>query len=101
MHDEEFADALVLRLNEMIEDPDVREDIGNLMDQGVLVSETTLHHTTIQCCVDDPEQPRLRLLGLLNGLTGSKEPLITAVFNDDDYLESFERTGAPNKKKTG
>jgi hypothetical protein len=92
---EELADTLVQRLNQLISDPDVQEDIGNLSKIQVLASGGTANHPSIQVT---PEGT-LALVGLLNGICGTVQDgpnkgrgLITAVFTEQGSLLSFTRT---------
>ena len=108
MTDIELADELVARLNKLIEHPDVRKDIGTLIEARVPCSEATLQHPTIQAgwaTKEDFEKqtnPKIGLLGFMNGLVGvfpdgTKKGwgLITANFDEVPeglILKSFSRT---------
>ena len=111
---EELADALIDRLNKLIEDPAVRKDIGNLVDKRVFCSEITLNHPTIQASGQDRGglcecgafggmctfcTPTFGFLGVLNGLVGTLPDgprkgwgYITAEFDDNNDLMHFQRT---------
>jgi hypothetical protein len=107
--DTELADELVLRLNKLIEDPDVRKDIGALIETRVPCSKATLDHPTIQAGWSTKEDfekqtsPKLGILGLLNGIVGvypdgTKKGwgLVSANFDEGPLgvltLKSFSRT---------
>jgi len=94
MKDVEIANEIIQRLNALIQDPRVREDVGRLLEVRVNASLETCEHPTIQVHSD-----LLGTLGLLNGITGVIESgpkqgwgYITAVFDDDGKLMSFMRT---------
>ena len=103
----DLADALIEQLNQLIEDPAVRDDIAKLLRMTTPVSEATLGHPTLQC-----GDGTLSPLGMLNGICGVIEGdgpkkgwgFIAACF---DYLEPekktmrlarFVRTDAPEVK---
>lgn len=97
MTDIELADEIIRRLNALIEDPDVRRDIGALMRDRVSVSAATANHPAIQ--VMDSRDPEgvstMSFLGLLNGVVGVREDgwgHVTAVIDDDGELERFQKT---------
>ncbi len=88
--DSELADALVERLNAIIQDPRVRGDVERLIEERILVSEQTAAHESI-----------LGFLGLLNGAVGTIKDgnlkgwgYVAAVFDDGGRLERFRRTDA-------
>ncbi len=96
MKDEELADELIERLNNLIEDPDVREAVGWLLEKSIQAPPSVVSHPTLQV----NERLRISLLGLLNGVVGTLPwghpkagwGFITAVYNADSELESFKRT---------
>jgi hypothetical protein len=96
MTDDELADELVMRLNGLLKNPQVKRDIDDLFEQNVVASTATRSHSTLRVIDDEPNAPKLRVLGLLNGLLD--QPLITAVYSEDDYLEFFERTKITKRK---
>jgi hypothetical protein len=111
MNDDQLADEIIKRLNALIENDDVRKDVGRLLEVRVHCSEATLRHPTIQVGsykgID-----AVGLLGLLNGLVGVDPELagslsgagyITAFWEGKDNLVRFQRTGsscAPPSKET-
>jgi hypothetical protein len=109
----ELADELIRRLNALCENPEVRKDVGALIEEQTFCSEVTLNHPTIQA--NAPKDglcecgayggrcslcsPSFGFLGVLNGLVGTigSGPraawgLITAEFDDDGGLMHFQRT---------
>jgi hypothetical protein len=65
--DKTLAEVLVERLNELMKDPAVRNDVAKLFTKRVPCCETTVNHPTLQLGSDGT----LGLLGLLNGLVGT------------------------------
>lgn len=66
--DEEFAEELVRRLNELIEyDLDVKNDVGALLQVKIPCSKVTAEHPSIPVT----DGPKLSPLGLLNALGGA------------------------------
>ena len=124
--DSDLADAIIARLNKLVEDPAIRADIGKLIENRVTCSKATLDHPSIQagqpekvaglcecgayghkgwCPICNPE-PHFGFLGLLNGLVGIIPEgrqkgwgFIAAVFDDDMKLTQFRRTDAPNPRE--
>lgn len=100
MTNEELADVLIERLNNLTKDLGVRTDIGVLIEARVKVAQETADHPTLQVTQDGPVGPwYLGALGLLNGLCGTIPDgpkkgwgYITAVIDDNGFLESFRRT---------
>lgn len=112
--DSELADELIKRLNKLCENPEVRKDLGNLIDKHIFCSETTLNHPSIQATAPDRSglcecgayggtcsmcTPSFGFLGALNGLVGTigsgprtSWGLITAYCEDDGTLVRFMRT---------
>jgi hypothetical protein len=111
-----LADTLIERLNWLIANPEVRDDIHRLIEERVVCSNATLEHPTIQASGPDRTglceceayggpgcslcKPQFGFLGLLNGIVGTigghgprkSWGLITAVIGDDGKLQRFERT---------
>lgn len=96
MEDNIFADEVILRLNDLIKDPDVRKDICALIETSIPCSQSTKDHPTIQV----RDGSNLSFLGVLNGLAGIDPNLvgnrsdwgyIVAYFDDDMNLVSFKR----------
>ncbi len=121
MDDAQLADEIIARLNKLIEHPEVRDDIGRLIESRVGCSRRTVDHPTIQAEVfhDDQQMVRVKpgcegpagfvgFLGVLNGLVGSipsGEPrsgwgYIAAEFDDDLKLVKFLRS-KPNDSIMG
>ncbi len=75
MRDLELAQALVTRLNALLQGgpPDVREALQRLIDTRVNISEELSEHPTIQCSMN-PEGSSycIGFLGVLNGLVGTQ-----------------------------
>ncbi len=100
MTNEELADILIERLNELTRDLNIRMDVGSLIEARVKVTQQTADHPTIQVTEKGPLGPwELGVLGLLNGLCGAIPDgpkkgygYITAVIDDNGFLESFRRT---------
>ncbi len=100
MNDSDLADVLIERLNKLIEDPAVREDIGRLIETRIACSDATLKHPTIQAQEGAPDSMgTVGFLGVLNGIVGSISDgrlrgwgYIMAVFDDEKKLERFRRT---------
>ena len=119
----ELADELILRLNKLIEDPDVRKDISALISKRIPCSQATLAHPTIQASPPSQDglcecgafggpgcsmcKPMFGFLGVLNGLVGTlggSGPragwgLITAYEEDDGTISRFMRTEENPKPK--
>lgn len=100
MTDEQLADIIIGRLNKLIEDPNVRKDIQNLIEARVPASWETVKKTIVQVHEDDAGKDVFGFLGLLNGLVGEISGglyngygHICAVYDKDDNLLSFRRTG--------
>jgi len=100
MTDAELADILIDRLNTLTSDLTVRMDVGALLETRVKVAQETADHPSLQVASEGPLGPwRLGVLGLLNGLVGTIPDgpkkgwgYITAVIDDQGFLESFRRT---------
>jgi len=98
--DEQLADALIERLNSLIEDPMVRDDVSKLIETRVECSNVTLSHPRIQAQQEEGKAACLGFLGVLNGAVGvigtggrlSGWGYIAAVFGDDGKLQRFRRT---------
>lgn len=100
--DEALADQIIARLNDLVSDPNVRADLGALIEMRVPCSETTCNHPTIQVHAAGPgdKSGTFGFLGVLNGLVGAIPEghvkagwgYITAVFSDDGKLEGFQKT---------
>jgi hypothetical protein len=97
----ELADVLIERLNDLIQDPKIREDISRLIDERIVVGEQTAAHATIQVQANAAGDNTLGFLGLLNGLVGIMQEgklrgwgYIMAVFDDDKRLVRFRRSDA-------
>lgn len=82
MTDQELADEIIKRLNKLCEDPDVRADIGRLIETRIPVSRAAAEHPDIQMY-----DGKLGFLGLLNGLIGVRPHngmgYIAARFNEE------------------
>lgn len=73
MNDSDLADVLIDRLNKLIEDPAVREDVGRLIETRVPCSDATLKHPTIQAQEGAPDSMgTVGFLGVLNGIVGAR-----------------------------
>lgn len=108
MNDADLADEVITRLNKLIENPEVREDIGQLIETRVTCGQATLDHPTIQATELDTSKHTVRgtprpglvgFLGVLNGLVGAMPDgpkkgwgYVAAVFDDNMKLVRFERT---------
>jgi len=99
--DPELADALIERLNAIIQDPKVRGDVERLIEERILVSEQTAAHESIQVQQNAAGDAVLGFLGLLNGAVGTIKDgslkgwgYVAAVFDDGGRLERFRRTDA-------
>src|SRR5580698_3633216 len=64
--DKDLAIILIIRLNALIKNDDIRKDITTLFEQRIECSDATKNHDTIQIGVNS----KLGTLGLLNGLVG-------------------------------
>lgn len=101
MTDSELADAVIERLNALIQDPAVRADVGKLVEERVPVGERTAAHPSIQVQQNIVGDNVLGFLGLLNGLIGTIPGgrlagwgYVAAVFDEAGRLERFRRTDA-------
>lgn len=97
---DELADNIILRLNGLVKDPDIREDIHELIEARQPCSTASAGHPTIQTVSDQSEaaNPLLGFLGILNGLVGAMPDgpkagcgYIAAVYDDADELTGFQR----------
>ena len=105
MSDALLADEIIARLNRLIQDEAVRNDVWRLMETRIVVSSGTAAHGSIQVQTDDanfPGSPAMGFLGLLNGIIGTIPTgkfrdwgFIAAVYDDDGKLVRFQRTGEP------
>jgi hypothetical protein len=98
MNSIELADELIARLNKLIEDPAVRDDIGRLVEARIECSNQTAEHPTIQAQTE-AGRAVVGFLGVLNGLVGTIPTgkltgygYIAAYVDDDNKLVRFERT---------
>lgn len=89
-----LADAIISRLNELIQDVYVCRDIERLFERRIEPSDATKQHPDLQV----PDEG-FGALGLLNGVIGAIPDgpkkgwgYITAEYNDDGYLTRFKRT---------
>ena len=101
MTDAELADVLIERLNSIISDPKVREDIGRLIEERILVGEMTAAHPSVQIQQNAAGDDVLGFLGLLNGVVGTISDgkrkgwgFVAAVFDSSGRLRRFCRTDA-------
>lgn len=76
--------------------------LRDLIEYRVPVSNSDLiHHSSVVVEVDDVTtaiNPRLGLLGVINGLLGS-DHRIMAVFDDDEQVSSFKPFGGEDAKR--
>ena len=94
MNDQDLAKEIIKRLNTLIEShPDVKRDVGKLIEARIPCSQAVLEHPTIQA------SEGIGFLGLLNGLVGAITDgnkkgwgYITAEFEDDMTLVRFRLT---------
>ena len=108
MTNQELANELIRRLNELIVDPQVKSTVGSLIETRVKVPYRD--HASIIVSINesplegaDSASYEVGLLGLLNGVVGRiggdgphhAYGLITAQFDDDGFLEHFKRTTEP------
>lgn len=89
---EELADSIIERLNVLVKDPDIREDIHELIEARQPCSTASADHPTIQTVSDQSEaaNPLLGFLGLLNGLVGADSDghaYIAGSYSDDACTE--------------
>ena len=98
MKDEDLADELITRLNDLAESPEVSRMLIEMMETRIEVSGNLAEHPTIQVDSDST----VGLMGLLNGICGIRmeEPLmlyghITACVRTRNSVR-FERTVNPN-----
>jgi hypothetical protein len=79
-------------LNELVKVD--KEAVKNLVETRVPCSEKLTEHPTVQVLVDENGQnPKIGIMGILNGLIGVHESgygYIAAVYNDYDGFEGFE-----------
>ncbi|OPZ36149.1 MAG: hypothetical protein BWY99_02082 [Synergistetes bacterium ADurb.BinA166] len=101
MNEEYLADILIIRLNGILDDPDIRKDVNRLVETRIPVSKATADHRTIQVTAEG-EESTLGFLGLLNGLVGAMPKeygrfagwgYIAAEYDDEGNLVKFVRTG--------
>ena len=106
MKDEELADELIRRLNELVTEPDVRDFIEQLINRRIPVTQNVKDHPTIQVGMRYGTLSA-GFLGLLNGIVGKIEMgpregwgLVAAVFDDSDpkKLLRFVRTDMADLK---
>jgi len=101
LSDSELADEIIKRLNALVQDPKIRKDIEQLIENRILVGEQTAAHPAIQVQHNAAGDDTLGFLGLLNGVIGTLPEgklkgwgYVAAVFNDAHELERFRRTDA-------
>jgi hypothetical protein len=99
MTNEELADEIIRRLNDLLKDSTVRSNLTQLIEQRVVCSPALNDHPTVQVNVDKDGTCTVGLLGMLNGLVGvighgpRKEwGLIAAVLDDKGWITKFTRT---------
>lgn len=103
MTEAEIAGVIIDRLNVIIQDPNVREDVERLVETRIkATSQETLDHPSIQSI--DGE---VGFLGLLNGILGTIPEgkfkgwgYVMAVFDDDGKLMRFQDTRVAKLKET-
>jgi hypothetical protein len=98
MHDIELAKELIFRLNQIIKDPVVKNDIKSLLETRIVCSDRTAAHSTIQV-ISHPNAvgDSFGFLGLLNGIVGTIPfgkytgwGFIAASYDDAGNLEYFQ-----------
>lgn len=101
--DSELADTIIDRLNIIIQDPSIREDVEKLIGMRVRASSASAAHPSIQVQKNDSGDNVLGFLGLLNGIVGMIPDgrlkglgYVAAVFDSEGKLERFRRTDYPN-----
>ena len=101
IRDEDLADNIILRLNELLTDKGLAKDICDLFARGVPARVTTDHPTVRLLVRSDSAGPYhvLNALGLINGFIGAVPSgykqgwgYITAVEDDHGNIVRFERT---------
>lgn len=113
MDDAQLADEIIARLNKLIEDPEVREVVGRLIEEArVTCPQSVLDHPSIVAVEFDPAKHTTRVkpghqapagwvgfLGVLNGLVGTRADkpgwgYIAAYYEDDapNTLVRFQRS---------
>lgn len=100
--DSELADTVIDRLNAIIMDPSVRQDVKKLIETRVIAGAATAAHPSIIVQKNDDGHDVLGFLGLLNGVVGTISDgrlkglgYVAAVFDDAGRLERFRRTDRP------
>jgi hypothetical protein len=104
--DATLAQEIVNRLNALVmSNPEIRTDIGKLIDTRIAVSEATAGHPTIQAIpIQEKEKSvyGLGFLGLLNGIVGVIPQgrlfglgYIAAVYDEAGSLVRFRLTETP------
>jgi len=98
---EHIAGQIILRLNTLIADPEVRVVVQEMLKRRIPVGPRIANHMTIQTEPGTDEGIHwLGILGLLNGLLGCVDDgastqhgngFIQAVFTEDGLLVRFER----------
>ena len=72
MKDEELADEIIVRLNKLCEDKQVRIAIGRLIEERVVIPKEVVDHPTIQVSnMAHKSVYGIGFLGLLNGFIGT------------------------------
>jgi hypothetical protein len=123
MNNEDLADILIERLNDLCHDPEVRKDIAKLIEMRVPCTKAMVDHPTVQTqdqtgqeipllhevfgpalakMLEGTQGPVVGFLGLLNGLVGIIPDgrlkgwgYIAAVYDDDQNLTHFRRSDKP------
>lgn len=99
--DFELANEIIRRLNDLISNSDICEDVQNLIEHRIQCSEATMSHELIQTYDD-----MLGFLGLLNGIIGTCKygkhvgwGYITAIYNNNNNkLTHFKITPQENQE---
>lgn len=97
MTDTELAAEVVARLNALVANPRIREDVGRRLRLRAPCGPETSNHPTIQVRGETWGPCDFGFLGLLNGIVGvgpDGQGLVSAIF-DGPALKGFIPTGAP------
>ena len=100
MTDAELADVIIDRLNALIRDSEIANDLAKLIEARVHCSLKASEHPSLQVLqIKEGEPPLLGFLGVLNGLVGVVPEgvrqgwgYIGADFDDYGNLLRFKRT---------
>lgn len=98
MDDEQFAEEIIFRLNNLIQNPDARDLVTKMIDQRIQAGGWVESHPTIQAT----ESGRVGLMGIINGLVGRQESgwgYVAVQTDSDGTICQFQRCRKGSKNQ--